>query len=223
MRMGPEGGVPILFVPPLLEEMNRTRALLAGIMRVLAAEGFRCTLPDLPGTGESERALETCDWADWQAAVQGADRPALVASFRGGALLDRVEAQAWWRFAPVSGASLLRDLERAGAAIPPGSSLGKSKGGGDHDVPAPLDFTRAERIWLAGYSLPEALASALREAEPAEVAPCRTVRLASDPKPADMKLDGPALWRRSEPGSSSDLTGAIASEISAWARSCGIC
>jgi pimeloyl-ACP methyl ester carboxylesterase len=223
MRMGPEDGVPILFVPPLLEEMNRTRALLAGVMRALAAKGFRCSLPDLPGTGESERTLATCSWADWQAAVQGADRPALVASFRGGALLDRIEAQAWWRFAPVSGASLLRDLERAGAAIPPASSRAKSRGGSDEAVPAPLDFARGERIWLAGYAITRPLTSALREAEPVEVSPCRTVRLASDPKPADTKLDGPALWRRSEPGSSFDLTGAIASDISAWARSCGIC
>jgi pimeloyl-ACP methyl ester carboxylesterase len=66
MRVGPEDGPAVLFVPPLFEEMNRTRALLAAVMRELANKGFCCTLPDLPGTGESERALQTCGWADWR-------------------------------------------------------------------------------------------------------------------------------------------------------------
>jgi len=195
MRIGLPDGIPLLFVAPLFEEMNRTRALLARVMRLLGSQGFRCTLSDLPGTGESERALEDCDWQDWQDTVRDADRPALVASLRGGALLDAVEARAWWRFAPVSGAAVLRDLERSGLT-----------GGG-----------------LAGYPVPDTLRAALREAEPAEVAHCRTVRLASDPKPADAKLEGPALWRRSEPSSSNELAIAIASDISAWARQCGIC
>ncbi len=222
MRIGPDAGAPILFVPPLFEEMNRTRALLAGVMRALGGEGFRCTLPDLPGTGESERPLETCAWEDWQAAVRAADTPALVASFRGGALLDVVvEASAWWRFGPVNGASLLRDLERAASAA----------GGANSRPPssrAPLDFARDERAsgkveHLAGYPVTAEFSAALRSIELAQIAPCRTVRLASDPKPADAKLDGPALWRRSEPANSSELTDAIASDINVWAHQCGIC
>ncbi len=196
MRIGPENGHPVLFVPPLLEEMNRTRALLAGVMRILGVGGFLCTLIDLPGTGESERALESCRWEDWREAVRAAASLGLVASFRGGALIDAADAAAWWRFAPVAGASLLRDLDRA--ALTAGGGFG-------------------------GHQLPDALASGLRQAVPAERTPCRTVRLASDPKPADIKLDGPALWRRSEPGSSSELAQLIASDISAWARQCGIC
>ena len=57
MRIGAEDAPPILFVPPLFEEMNRTRALIAAVMRRLAAQGFGCWLPDLGGTGESERDL----------------------------------------------------------------------------------------------------------------------------------------------------------------------
>jgi pimeloyl-ACP methyl ester carboxylesterase len=52
MRIGAAEASPILFVPPLFEEMNRTRALIAAMMRALAAEGHGCWLPDLPGTGE---------------------------------------------------------------------------------------------------------------------------------------------------------------------------
>ena len=72
MRIGEAEAPPILFLSPLLEEMNRTRALLAGIMRAVAARGFGCWLPDLPGTGESERALEDCDWTDWRDAARAA-------------------------------------------------------------------------------------------------------------------------------------------------------
>jgi hypothetical protein len=193
MRIGPEDGLPILFLPALFEETNRIRALVAGVMRLLGGEGFCCTLPDLPGTGESERALDACTWDDWRTAVQAIARPALIASFRGGALLDAVEAAAWWRFAPVSGASLMRDVDRSALA----------GGGGD-----------------AGYPISASLADAIRGTEPAPLAPCRTVRLASDPRPADVKLAGPALWRRSEPSTSSELTLLIASDISAWVRSC---
>ena len=61
MRIGAADAPPILFVPPLFEEMNRTRALIAAIMRALAARGYGCWLPDLPGTGESLRALGEVD------------------------------------------------------------------------------------------------------------------------------------------------------------------
>jgi hypothetical protein len=199
MRIGPTNGAPILFVPPLFEEMNRTRALIASVMRELAVGGFCCWLIDLPGTGESERALETCSWTNWREAVQVAadqvrgGRTLITASVRGGALLDDVPHAAHWRFSPVEGRSLLRDLSRSGLT------------GGDG---------------TAGYRVSAALTSGLSDASPAEVSPSRTLRLAADRHPADAKLDGPALWRRSEPGTSSELAQLIASDISAWASKC---
>jgi hypothetical protein len=203
MRIGPAGGSPILFIPPLFEEMNRTRALMAATMRALAAHGFRSWLPDLPGTGESERALEDCAWSDWTGAVRSVAEQArtpegelMIVSLRGGALLDDIPDAAHWRFAPATGATLLRDLNRSGLV------------GGDSQ---------------AGYSLSEQLASDLTHAAVTQVSPCRTVRLASDPKPADLKLAGPALWRRSEPSNSAELAVLIASDISEWTRACGIC
>jgi pimeloyl-ACP methyl ester carboxylesterase len=202
MRIGAADAPPILFLPPLFEEMNRTRALLAATMRSLAARGFGCWLPDLPGTGESERGLEACDWAHWtNAAAAAAERiaeasgrrPAL-ASLRGGCLLDsEPPAPCRWRFAPVAGAALVRDLERAAIA-----------GGGE----------------LAGYPVPAPIVEALRTAEPGTAAALRTVRLASDPAEADHKVAGPALWRRSEPGNSFELADAIALDIEIWVRQC---
>ena len=197
MRIGPVDGAPILFLPPLFEEMNRTRALLVATMRALADQGFGCWLPDLPGTGESERALQECGWADWAAAAQATGSrlggKAVVASFRGGGLLDDVEASCRWRLSPVDGASLARDLKRTGLVS--GWTLG-------------------------GYSPSPELLASLERAKPAELQPMRTVRLRSDPRPADAKIDGPSLWRRSEPGNSHALAEEMAHDIADWSRQC---
>jgi pimeloyl-ACP methyl ester carboxylesterase len=195
MRIG--SGPALLFLPPLFEEMNRTRALLATTMRALAGRGFECWLPDLPGTGESERALEEVSWQDWTEAAAAAFHAAgAVASVavRGGALLDQA-APARWRFAPATGTSLARDLSRAGLM---------TEGGG-------------------GYAPAEALLAPLAAAEPPAGGRLRIVRLATDRGEADLKLEGPPLWRRAEPQNSSELAGAMASDISQWVRTCGVC
>ncbi len=212
MRVGPTDGPAILFLPPLLEEMNRTRAFLATTMRLLARQGFGCWLPDLPGTGESARALETCGWEEWRQAARDAafrvkresGNIACVAGVRGGVLLGGgVEAACTWRFAPVDGASLARDLVRA--------SMLKA------------DEVQAEELNLAGYRLSNAMFTALQGATAGDASPLRTVRLASDRGEADLKVEGPALWRRSEPANSHELAALIASDITTWVRQCGAC
>lgn len=188
LRIG--SGRALLFLPPLFEEMNRTRALLATVMRALAARGFECWLPDLPGTGESDQALETISWQDWRdaagAAFEASGAAASVA-LRGGALLDD-QSPARWRLAPATGASLARDLARAGLM---------TEGGG-------------------GYAPSPALVEPLASAEPAAGGRIRTVRLATDRAEADLKLEGPPLWRRAEPQNSPELAEAIACDISQW-------
>lgn len=196
MRIGDEGAPTLLFLPPLFEELNRTRAFLAATMRALAAEGWCCRLPDLPGTGESERALEEVSWEDWRQAVRAAaaaagDVAATVA-VRGGALLDEGLAAFAWRFAPATGASLARDLSRAGLM---------NEGGG-------------------GYQPSATLQAELSATEPAHLAQVRTVRLATDRAEADLKLEGPPLWRRAEPQTAPELSATIASDIFSWVRQC---
>jgi alpha-beta hydrolase superfamily lysophospholipase len=200
MRIGDEAAPAILIVPPLFEEMNRTRALIAAMMRLLAERGFCCWLPDLGGTGESERDLADVVWGDWRHDVSSAcayvtekaGKP-LVASLRGGALLDDAAgARGWWRFAPAEGLKLSRDMVRAGLA----------------------------GVEWAGYAPSDALKAALSGATPAAVAPLRLVRLETDALAADHKIDGPALWRRSEPGTSDALAEALAADIAAWSASC---
>jgi alpha-beta hydrolase superfamily lysophospholipase len=200
MRIGGEDAPPILIVPPLFEEMNRTRALIAAVMRRLASQGFGCWLPDLGGTGESARDLADATWDDWRHDVtsacayvtEKAGKP-LVASLRGGALLDdAAAARGWWRFAPAEGLALSRDMVRAGLA----------------------------GVEWAGYAPSDALKAALSGATPAQVTPLRLVRLETDAQAADAKIDGPALWRRSEPGTSEALAEALAADIAAWSASC---
>ncbi|MDB5691794.1 MAG: hypothetical protein JWO81_857 [Alphaproteobacteria bacterium] len=192
MRIGDPAAPSLLFLPPLFEEMNRTRAFLAAVMRRVAAAGYCCRLPDLPGTGESERALDEMRWQDWRDAARTAvDGARGVVGVRGGCLLDQGLGPCIWRLAPVEGASLVRDLERTGLV---------AEGGG------------------AGYTPSANLLESLRTASPAGDA--RTVRLASDRGEADLKLDGPPLWRRSEPQNSSQLSDAAASDIVEWAGTC---
>ena len=201
MRIGREDAPAILIEPPLFEALNRTRALIAATMRRLAKRGHGCWLVDLAGTGESERDLAGASWADWRhdvtlAAAHIAEkaRKPLIASLRGGALVDDgAAARGWWRFAPADGTALARDLARSGLA------------GG---------------VEYAGYAPSDALKAALEAAKPAPVKPLRIVRLATDRAAADARLDGPALWRRSEPGNSAKLADAIAADLLRWSREC---
>ena len=200
MRLGRPHAPAILFVPPLFEEMNRTRALIVAAMRRLAKRGLCCWLVDLSGTGESLRDLGEVGFEDWRhdvisAAVYIAEksRKPLIASLRSGALVDDgAIARGWWRFAPSDGAALVRDMVRSGLA----------------------------GVEWAGYAPSDALKAALDEAKPASVRTLRTVRLSTDRAEADAKVEGPALWRRSEPGSSAELADAIAADLQKWSGEC---
>ncbi|MGQ0558175.1 MAG: hypothetical protein ACT4OE_01105 [Sphingosinicella sp.] len=201
MRIGPEGAPPILFVPPLFEEMNRMRALITATMRRLAERGLGCWLPDLKGTGESVVPLEEARWGDWRHDVNAASEHVqaaagmapLIVSIRGACLIDDAAAgRGWWRLAPIPGRSLARDMARSGLA----------------------------GVAWAGYAPAADLRGRLEDAEPYDLSPLRVVRLASDNRPADTKLDGPALWRRSEPGGSIVLARAIAEDVSQWHATC---
>jgi hypothetical protein len=129
-------------------------------------------------------------------------RLAVVASFRGGALLDdTIEARCFWRLAPVPGASLVRDLERSTLV----GAADREQGG--------------SRL-LAGYPFSDELLQSLRAAEPQPVSPLRVLRLTTDPADADGKIEGSALWRRSEPGNSPALAAAIAGDLASWVTTC---
>jgi len=196
LRIGPAEGPLLLFLPPLFEELNRTRAMLVRTMRALASRGWTCLLPDLPGTGESLRPLETVDWTAWRAAAADAAPGALAGTVavRGGCLLDDAAGgPCAWRLSPVDGAVLLRDLARTGLI---------------------------DDAATGGYAPGADLSEPLSGASPASTARVRTVRLASDPAEAARKLDAPPIWRRAEPQTGSALADVIAGDIDLWVRAC---
>lgn len=218
LRVAPAGTAraTVLFVAPLFEEANRTRRTLALAMRALATHGFATQLPDLPGQNDSLVPLEQVDLARWQDALAdiaaAIDGPLIIASLRGGTLIDHsANAAARWRLVPVGGASLLRTLMRARVAADREAGLTSS-----------LDSLQADAatapLLLAGNLLSPAMMAQLGSAEARPVGPLRTVTLGSG---ADA-IAGTPLWLRAEPGEDAAMAAAIAADIAAWSQTCGI-
>lgn len=216
LRIAPAGSprATILIVPPLFEEANRTRRTLVLTMRALAAQGFAAILPDLPGQNESLLPLVDVDLNRWQEAlaeiVAEIDGPVIVASVRGGALIDHIaKAAAWWRLAPVGGASLLRTLMRSRVSADREAGLTSS-----------LESLQAEAktapLLLAGNRLSPAMVAQLGVSEAQAVEPLRSVALGAD------GIAGTPLWLRAEPGEDAAMAEAIAVDIAAWSATCGI-
>lgn len=216
LRLEPTGAprATLLIVPPLFEEANRTRRTLVLAMRALAARGFAAVMPDLPGQNESLVALESVDLDMWQDALfdvaKTIDGPVLVASVRGGALIDhRVKAAAWWRLAPVGGASLLRTLLRARVSA-------DREAGVTSSLESLSETAKSEPLLLAGNRLSPAMIAQLSSAEAQPVEPLRNVALGAD------GITGTPLWLRAEPGEDAAMAEAIAADIATWSASCGV-
>lgn len=210
-------GIPratILIVPPLFDEANRLRRTLALAMRALAADGFAAVLPDLPGQNESLVALDAVDLEQWQDAlaevVGSIAGPVIIASVRGGTLLDhRANAAAWWRLAPVGGASLLRTMMRARVTADREAGIKTS-------LDSLQEAAKTAPLLLAGNALSPAMVAQLGSAEARPVAPLRSIGLGAD------GIAGTPLWLRAEPGEDAAMASAIAADIAAWTKTCGI-
>ncbi len=200
-RFGPATGPVVLLLLPPFEEANRTRTFAVGLLRALAASDIGAMLPDLPGQGDSLLPTDAVTLTDWRSAVvalvEATDRPVVTAAIRASALLDRdADVAGRWHLAPQTGERLLRELSR----------IGIDRDGDMADV--------------AGNRLSATLLAELETATPATVQPLRTVRLGTDPGPADLRIDAAPLWRRSEPGNDPDLAAALADDLAAWSRAC---
>ena len=206
----------VLFIPPLFEEANRVRRTLVLAMRALVAEEFAALLPDLPGQNESLVPLVEANLDRWRSALaevaHGVDSPLIVASLRGGCLIDHgAPAAAWWRLAPANGASLLRTLLRA-----------RMSADREAGIVSSLESLQAAAahgpLLLAGNRLSPAMIAQLGEAEVPAVEPLRTVALGS----GENRIAGTPLWLRAEPGEDAAMARAIADDIIGWSRSCGV-
>lgn len=187
----------ILILEPLFEEANRTRRMIAQMMRFLENEGIGATIAELPGTGESLIDIADVRLVDWQESVEGAvaaTGATLIASFRGAAVLDTIGTLPVWRFAPETGSRVVRDLRRVRAA---GSSE-----------------------TYAGHVLSDAFLADLEATPlPSPTMLC-TVRLLTDASPADSKIEGSPLWRRAEPGEDPTFSAMLATDLVDWIDQC---
>lgn len=208
---GTPGSPVVLIVPPLFDEANRMRRTLVLMLRALSALGTQSLLPDLPGQNDSLIATEAVALSDWRtalAAVAACEAgPVLVASWRGGALIDDAVADAigWWRMAPVAGAGIVKAMIRTRIA-------GDKESGRQSGAEAIRASAAQGPVELAGNFLSAAMLDALDAAIPAPVEPLRLVA------PAD--LGGSALWLRAEPGEDTAMAQAMAADIHAWAATC---
>nr|WP_176498340.1 hypothetical protein [Sphingomonas sp. HMP6] len=227
LRFGPATGPVVVVALPLFEEANRTRAFAVTICRALAKRGMASVLPDLPGQGESETPLESLSILDLQTAYDALiavpdreGRRSYGVGIRSGALLDALGLLCGrWHFAPQDGSDLLRDLTRMKQMeIGPSRTLGEDwflDGSMPEDAPDPP-------VRIAGNLISTSALMELTIKTPFAEAgiALRTVRLDTDPKPADRHVPGTPLWRRAEPDNDPTLATLLADDIADWVAAC---
>lgn len=212
LRFSGRGDIPtILLVPPLFDEANRMRRTLVLTMHALGQLGHTALLPDLPGQNDSLVPSEDATLGLWRDALTevavNEAAPLLVASWRGGALIDHAAANAigWWRMVPLAGASIVRTLMRVRIA-------GEKEAGRALTAEKLRGEAQSAPIELGGNRLSAAMLAELDTADPAAVSPLRTVELGD--------VSGSALWLRAEPGEDRAMASAMAADISDWAVQC---
>jgi hypothetical protein len=196
--------VRLLIVPPLFEEMNRTRRMLVETQRQLDALGFDSMLPDLPGCNESPQAFSAQSLGSWRTAMAAAARhfaATHVLAVRGGALVFPVSLPGWV-LEPQKGAAVLRQLLRARV-------LAAKEAGREESSADLLEQGRQHGLELAGYRLSAALIAGLDAALPEDEGQ-RVIR--------QSELGGSPLWLRSEPGEDPAQSAALARIIAAEAQ-----
>lgn len=186
----------LLIVPALFEEANRMRRLTVEVMRRLDAAGIDCFLPDLPGCNESLQPLQAQTLESWRTAMAAAAQhfaATHVLGIRGGALVQ--PGLPGWRYAPVKGANLLRQMLRARIVVARELGLAETQ-------ESLLETGSREGLDLVGYRLGAGLLGQLQVAEPVP---------ASD-IPQDM-VGGGGLWLRAEPGEDRAQADALAAIV----------
>ena len=85
----------LLIIPPLAEEMNKSRRMLAKMAKLACQEGYEVILPDLYGTGDSQGDFADASWDSWISDLSASMGPGYsgnsselnILALRGGALL----------------------------------------------------------------------------------------------------------------------------------------
>lgn len=211
LSFGEANNCRILIIPPLFDEMNRMRRVLASAMRDLAERGIGSVLLDLPGCSESLASLQDQSLNDWRDAVTACAEQLNVthiAALRGGALIDGGKPEfPHWRLAPVKGALLLKTMIRTRIA-------GEKEAGNVVTEAAILAQAETAPVELAGNMLGPAMLAQLAVAEPAALRQLTERKLGED-------IMGSPLWLRAEPQDDSIFAASIAADLDRWSASCG--
>lgn len=192
--------IRVLVLPALFDEANKLRHFTVEVMRLLDANGLDSFLPDLPGCNESLAPMERQSINGWIAAADAAAQhfaASHVLSLRGGALCAP-SALPEWRYAPATGASVLRGLLRARV-------LAAREEGREETREALLEVGRAKGLELAGYRLGPAMIRQLEIAKPSGGAALANLGQAD--------IGGAGLWLRAEPGHDTGQASALAELI----------
>ena len=190
----------LLVIPALFDEANKLRRLTVEVMRRLDRAGVDCFLPDLPGCNESTAPLDIQTPESWRAAMRAAAAQFAathVLALRGGALIAP-EGLPGWRYAPVKGAAILRQMLRA-------RTLAAREAGREEPAEAIMAAARGDGVELAGYRLGAAMVRAFETLTPA-------------PAPGVFQIDqdmigGSGLWLRAEPSENRMQADALAAII----------
>ncbi|MCB2060404.1 MAG: hypothetical protein R3E09_17185 [Novosphingobium sp.] len=187
----------LLVVPALFDEANRLRRQSVEVMRRLDGAGVDCFLPDLPGCNESLQPLEVQSPEDWRDAVAFAAMhfgATHVLGIRGGCLLTP-EKLPCRHYAPINGASILRQMIRA-------RILAAREAGTVETQQDLMDQAMAEGIELTGYRLSAEFIDQFQSLAPREGPNVQEIG-------QDM-VGGAGLWLRAEPDENRQQADALA-------------
>jgi hypothetical protein len=191
----------LLVIPALFDEGNRMRRFTVEVMRRLDAAGIDSMLPDLPGTNESLANHATHSLDSWTAAMLAAInhfRATKVLAVRGGGLV-LPKLIGGWHYAPVKGASQLRQLLRA--RIVAGREAGR-----EETQEALLADGLVSGLELGGYHFGPDMLRQMQAALPPERAGLSVIDQDA--------VGGSPLWLRAEPDEDREQADALAAIIS---------
>ena len=192
----------VLVLPALFDEANKLRHFTVEVMRRLDEAGLDAFLPDLPGCNESLAPLEAQSLHAWRDAGEAAAThfgATHALTVRGGALCAPASLPAW-RYAPATGASILRAMLRARV-------IASKEAGLEENRDTLLEQGRATGLELAGYRLGAAMIRELEAAEPPGGAALANI--------AQGDLGGAGLWLRAEPDHDAAQAIALAANVAA--------
>lgn len=198
----------ILIIPPLFDEMNRTRRMLVEFMRALADRGICALLPDLPGCNESLACISEQTVSVWRQAVEDAAvqlKPTHIVSVRGGTLIDDRADKPIMRLAPVKGASVLKTMLR-------GRLVADKEAGTSSTIESLMAQAATGSLELSGYILSNAMLQSLEDFVPSPSCQCQEITLP--------EINGSPLWLRAEPQEDAGMSAAFAERIDVWSATC---